>query len=82
VKQLDGDYSEEVSNCNGAEEVIVLEHKCKVLISDLIKAPYHLPWGSSVHATVMATNVIGDSLASADGNGAVILTVPEAPTML
>lgn len=82
IKQLDGGYSEETVNCNGEEEVIILEHKCNVLISDLIKAPYHWPWGSSIYANVKASNVIGDSLTSADGNNAIILTVPDKPTTL
>ena len=30
----------------------------------------------------MATNTYGDSLVSAKGNGAVILTIPDAPTFL
>lgn len=50
-----------------------------MLISDLIKAPYHHAWGSSIYARVIATNVKGDSIVSNEGNGAIILTVPEAP---
>lgn len=53
-----------------------------MLISDLIVAPYHLTWGSSVFAKVMAINIKGNSLDSDEGNGAVILTVPDAPIEL
>jgi len=60
----------------------VVEHKCSVLIADLIVAPYHLAWGTSVYAKVAAFNMIGVSLVSDEGNGAVILTVPDAPTAL
>lgn len=50
-----------------------------MLISDLIKAPYHHEWGASISANVIAQNVIGDSIVSDDGNGAIILTYPDAP---
>ena len=50
-----------------------------MLISDLIKAPYHHVWGASIWANVIAQNVIGDSIVSDDGNGAIILTYPDAP---
>jgi len=45
-----------------------------------MSAPYNLAWGASVHATVLATNIVGNSAISASGNGAVILTNPEPPT--
>jgi len=60
----------------------VEQHSCSVLISDLIVAPYHLPWGSSVFAKVVAFNIKGNSVESAAGNSAVILTIPDAPTNL
>jgi hypothetical protein len=41
-----------------------------------------LPWGSSVFAIVTAVNIYGLSLESSAGNGAIILTVPDAPVML
>ena len=58
---------------------MISAHSCSVLIADLITSPYHLPWGSSVYAKVTATNIINDSLQSDEGNGAVILTNPDAP---
>ena len=45
-------------------------------------AVYTLGWGSSVSAKVVAFNSYGDSLGSAVGNGAVIVTVPDAPILL
>lgn len=51
-------------------------------ISKLIVVPYELAWGSQIYAIVSATNVKGESLYSPEGNGAVILTNPEAPTDL
>ena len=45
-------------------------------------APFNLPWGESVYAKVIATNIYGDSLISNEGNGAVIITYADAPTDL
>jgi hypothetical protein len=73
-------YTEEIANCNGEDITVVNEHSCNVLISDLIKFPYHHAWGASIYARVIATNIVGNSLVSAEGNGAIILTKPDAPT--
>lgn len=48
----------------------------------LTVAPYNLPWGSSVFATILATNIIGSSGTSTGGNGAIILMTPESPRNL
>jgi len=45
-------------------------------------SPYNLPWGSSIWATVLATNVIDSSGTSPAGNGAIILVTPDAPRNL
>ena len=57
-------FTEEAVNCNGSDETVIAAHSCSVLIADLIVAPYHLPWGSSIYAKVTATNIKGDSLQS------------------
>lgn len=44
--------------------------------------PFNIAWGSSIHAKVRATNVVGSSAYSADGNGAIILTVTDPPVNL
>jgi hypothetical protein len=41
--------------------------------------PYRLHWGVSVYARVAAINLVGQSGWSDDGNGAVLLTLPNAP---
>jgi len=38
-----------------------------------------LPWGSSIYAKVIAINYYGASVESDAGNGAIILTYPDAP---
>lgn len=58
------------------------EEECEVPILTLKAEPYLLAWGSSVYARVLATNNLGDSLVSDAGNGAIILTYPDAPVDL
>ena len=48
-------------------------------INILRGSTYNHPWGASIYAKVIAYNVYGLSDESAVGNGAVILTVPDAP---
>jgi hypothetical protein len=45
----------------------------------LLVSPFNLPWGSSIFATVTATNTVGTSAISQAGNGAIILTNPDPP---
>jgi hypothetical protein len=52
---------------------------CAIPIEKLIVSPYSLPWGSQVFAKVRAINIIGPSEYSQQGNGAIILTNPDAP---
>jgi hypothetical protein len=53
--------------------------RCTIPYDDLRAAPFELPWGSSVYANVVATNIMGDSLTSPAGNGAMITRVPDPP---
>lgn len=41
--------------------------------------PFYLEWGSSVYVKVIATNIVGNSIESSEGNGAIIVTVPDSP---
>lgn len=50
--------------------------------SSLLAPPFNLPWGSSIYVTITATNLYGTSDVSNQGNGAVILTIPDAPLNL
>jgi len=68
-----------IADCNGSTSTIISSRSCLIPISTLRSAPFNLPWGSSVFAKVSATNLYGTSDESLQGNGAVILTVPDAP---
>lgn len=56
--------------------------QCIIPISVFKAEPYSLAWGDEVYAKVTASNVYGSSTTSLEGNGAVILTVPDAPVSL
>lgn len=43
------------------------------------EAPFSHPWGVSISAYIVAVNAYGDSAASERGNGAIIMTIPDAP---
>jgi hypothetical protein len=56
--------------------------ECNIQIATVKGDPYYLPWGVGVYARVMAINQLGNSVKSEPGNGAVILTFPDAPVDL
>jgi len=68
--------------CDGSLTEIILETACTIPVSVLRDSPFNLPWGSSVVARVLATNNYGSSDYSLNGNGAIIITSPDAPTSL
>lgn len=58
----------------------MVETACSISIDTLRATPFSHSWGSSIHAKVIAMNMYGDSEFSETGNGAIILTYPDAPT--
>ena len=82
IRILQGDgvtYSTSLVSCNGANAAVIASASCTVPISNLLVSPFNLPWGSSIFATVTATNTVGTSAISQAGNGAIILTNPDPP---
>jgi hypothetical protein len=75
-------YTIDLTNCDGTDSTIVTNTQCSIPISELRASIYYIEWGSSINAKVIATNDYGDSVESAVGNGAVILTNPDAPLSL
>jgi hypothetical protein len=53
--------------------------QCTIPVTELKALPFDLPWGTNVHAKVVATNLYGDSAESVVGNGAIITTFPDPP---
>lgn len=56
--------------------------QCSVPVNKLKQAPFSHPWGVSIYAYIVAVNDYGDSAPSERGNGAVIITKPDAPLQL
>lgn len=79
IKQSDGDFSTDLANCDMASSTAT---SCVIPVAVLRETPFSIEWGSSVFAKVVATNQYGDSTESLEGNGAVIVTTPGAPTSL
>lgn len=75
-------YTEYKPTCDGNLTEVYSTRTCYIPIAILRVSPYNLAWGSSIHAIVMATNLYGDSVYSEDGNGAIILTIPDMPINL
>lgn len=62
---------------------IISSRTCTIPVSTLRTGPYSLANSASVYAKVTSFNAIGDSVPSAEGNGATIPippTEPNAPT--
>jgi len=77
IRRSDGiTFTTELTHCN------VSTTTCTVPISVLQAPPYTLTWGASIFATVAARNDEGISDASAPGNGAIIITNPDPPSLL
>jgi hypothetical protein len=55
---------------------------CSIPSVRFTQSPYSLAWGVSIVAKVIAINIKGKSLASDSGNGAILLTIPDAPINL
>lgn len=75
-------YSLELTYCDGSVAQIVSDTRCEIPVSTLRVAPFNLYWGDSVYAKVIAFNMYGQSLESDTGNGAIIITYPDAPLFL
>ena len=83
ILQSDGlTYTEDSVNCDGLDSTIILATQCTIPLSVLTSAPYSLSLTTSVQAKVAATNVKNTSLLSSAGNGATIITTPDAPISL
>lgn len=80
--QKDGTFAEELTYCDGLDSDIVTATQCTVPLLTLQAAPFSLLLGDSIIATVTATNKYGESAQSDQGNGAVVLEIPDAPINL
>ena len=59
VKNSDGDFLEESTYCNGANEPILSQLFCEIPMSVLQEAPYSLSFDDEVVAQVRAVNQYG-----------------------
>jgi hypothetical protein len=71
-----------LTSCNGANLAVVSAALCTIPLDTLTAAPFSLSLGDEVNAKFFATNAYGDTAVSPQGNGAVIVLVPDAPLTL
>lgn len=79
LRQNDLVYSTVSTYCDMTTSTLTT---CTIPVYVFRSTPFDLPWGSSIYAKVIATNLYGDSTESTEGNGAVISTTPDAPINL
>ena len=83
ILQSDGvTFTQDLTNCPGSDPAVMSGLSCTIPVSSLMSSPFNLNWGSSVYAVVTATNAYGNSLSSNSGNGATLMTKPDAPISL
>ena len=75
-------YFVDSADCDGSDAATVSATQCSIQVSTLKAYPFNLAWGSSIYARISATNILGTSEFSTDGNGAIILTFPDEPLNL
>ena len=68
--------------CDGSDALIMAQRVCYVPFLTFKAAPFNLAWGASIYAKVAATNIMGSSLTSSAGNGAIITKIPDPPERL
>lgn len=73
-------YTPDLIYCEGLDQDIVATQTCTIPVAQLIIEPYMLTWADSVWVVISASNLYGTSLYSNAGNGAILYTVPDAPT--
>ena len=72
-------YEEDLTNCH---RVSIPALTCTIPILSLKTQPYTIPWGAHIYAKIIAINAYGHSEISEEGNGAQIITYPDAPNFL
>lgn len=83
IRESDGvTYHEEFTYCDGTDPLIIAARSCSVPVHILRGSYFNLEWGTSVYVKLVAVNSYGDSVLSEEGNGAVIITSPDAPINL
>ena len=75
-------YKTELTFCDGSIVTIISQLSCTIPSIVLHQSPFNLSWGSHVYAKILATNNYGNSLLSLDGDGGIIVAVPDAPINL
>jgi len=82
IRNADSSFVQDDTVCNGKLLTVVQNTECTVPLSKLTASPFNLLRGYSIFIKVIAQNPYGDSLASDQGNGGIIVLVPDSPVNL
>ena len=81
IKTSTATFEKDLTNCNAETSSSILSSRsCTIPVAALRSSPFNLVDSASVTARVTATNSIGSSAVSLEGNGAVLPNAVSAPT--
>ena len=81
IKTSTATFIKDVTNCDAETSSSILSSRsCTISVVALRSSPFNLVDSASVTARVTATNAIGSSAVSLEGNGAVLPNAVSAPT--
>ena len=85
IKTSTATFEKDLTNCNAeTSSSIQSSRSCTIPVASLRSSPFNLVDSASVTARVTATNLIGSSAVSSEGNGAILpnaVSAPEAPSV-
>ena len=76
IETITGDFAPEPVNCDMSKSKA---STCTISLIKLTQDPFNLVARQSIRAKVAAINIVGDSEPSLVGDGAILVTKPEAP---
>jgi hypothetical protein len=71
-----------LAECDGSSADILLSQTCLIPLTSFRQDPFNLAIGDHIYVKVIAVNAFGESINSNVGDGAEVLSVPDAPVNL
>jgi len=82
IRKADLAYIVDATLCDGGQINSITSTSCTLKLSDLRSVPFYLNLGYHIFIQVQAHNAYGSSALSIEGNGGVMVDVPDAPVNL
>jgi len=68
-----------LAECDGSSVDVFLSQSCLIFLACFRQDPFNLVIGDHIYVKVIAVNAFGESINSNVGDGAEVLSVPDAP---